>query len=63
VGTEASKDALRKCLHVPRITNQGTTGGSPWAAATMNALMIQLAKETAASTSQPNAPTEKALIH
>jgi hypothetical protein len=29
----------------------------------MNALMIQLAKETAASTSQPNAPTEKALIH
>ena len=46
VGTEASKDALRKCLHVPRITNQGTTGGSPWAAATMNALMIQLGKDT-----------------
>ncbi len=46
VGTEASKDALRKCLHVPRITNQGTTGGSPWAAATMNALMIQAARQT-----------------
>lgn len=52
VGTEASKESLRKCLHVPRITNQGTTGGSPWAAATMNALMIQLARETATATTQ-----------
>jgi precorrin-8X/cobalt-precorrin-8 methylmutase len=40
VGTRESKDALRRCLQVPRITNSGTRGGSPWAASVVNALMI-----------------------
>ena len=40
VGTRESKDELRRCMQVPRITNTGTRGGSPWAAATVNALMI-----------------------
>jgi len=40
VGTHESKDALRRCLQVPRITNSGTRGGSPWAATVVNALMI-----------------------
>jgi precorrin-8X/cobalt-precorrin-8 methylmutase len=44
VGTEECKERLRRCLRVPRITNRGTRGGSPWAAAAMNALMLQLAK-------------------
>ena len=44
VGTAESKERLRRCLRVPRITNRGTRGGSPWAAAVMNALMIRLAK-------------------
>lgn len=40
VGTRESKDDLRRCLQVPRITNAGTRGGSPWAASVVNALMI-----------------------
>jgi precorrin-8X/cobalt-precorrin-8 methylmutase len=40
VGTRESKDELRRCLQVPRITNSGTRGGSPWAASVINALMI-----------------------
>lgn len=40
VGTRESKDALRRCLQVPRITNSGTRGGSPWAASVVNGLMI-----------------------
>jgi precorrin-8X/cobalt-precorrin-8 methylmutase len=40
VGTQKSKDELRNCLHVPRITNVGTKGGSGWAAAVVNSLMI-----------------------
>lgn len=40
VGTQESKQALRRCLQVPRITNRGTRGGSPWAASVVNALMI-----------------------
>jgi len=40
VGTRESKDDLRRCLQVPRITNTGTRGGSPWAASVVNALMI-----------------------
>jgi len=40
VGTRESKDELRRCLQVPRITNSGTRGGSPWAASVVNALMI-----------------------
>ena len=40
VGTRECKEALRKCLQVPRITNRGTRGGSPWAASVVNALLI-----------------------
>jgi precorrin-8X/cobalt-precorrin-8 methylmutase len=40
VGTRESKEALRRCLQVPRITNSGTRGGSPWAASVVNAMMI-----------------------
>ena len=41
VGTRESKKELQECQFVPRITNQGTRGGSNWAAAVVNALMIQ----------------------
>jgi len=44
VGTQECKERLRRCLHVPRITNKGTRGGSPWAAATVNALLIQASR-------------------
>ena len=40
VGARESKEDLRRCMQVPRITNAGTRGGSPWAAAVVNALMI-----------------------
>lgn len=40
VGTRESKAALRRLMQVPRITNEGTRGGSPWAASVVNALMI-----------------------
>jgi precorrin-8X/cobalt-precorrin-8 methylmutase len=40
VGTRECKEQLRRCLQVPRITNSGTRGGSPWAASVVNALMI-----------------------
>jgi precorrin-8X/cobalt-precorrin-8 methylmutase len=40
VGTRESKEDLRRCIQVPRITNAGTRGGSPWAATVVNALMI-----------------------
>jgi len=45
VGTEQSKEKLRRCVSVPRITNRGTRGGSPWAAAVVNALLMQLANQ------------------
>ena len=51
VGTEESKERLRRCLRVPRITNRGTRGGSPWAAAVVNALMIRFAKLKSSSCS------------
>ena len=41
VGTRESKQELQECQLVPRITNRGTRGGSNWAAAVVNALMIQ----------------------
>ena len=41
VGTAESKESLRNCVHVPRITNSGTRGGSPWAATIINALLIK----------------------
>jgi precorrin-8X/cobalt-precorrin-8 methylmutase len=47
VGTEQSKENLRRCLRVPRITNRGTRGGSPWAAAVVNAMLILLANQGA----------------
>ncbi len=40
VGTRECKEALRRLVQVPRITHRGTQGGSPWAATTVNALMI-----------------------
>jgi precorrin-8X/cobalt-precorrin-8 methylmutase len=43
VGTRECKEKLRRCIHIPRITNRGTRGGSPWAAAVANALLIRLA--------------------
>ena len=42
VGTRECKERLRGCLRVPRVTNRGTRGGSPWAAAVLNALLIRL---------------------
>lgn len=41
VGTRECKEALRRLMQVPRITNRGTRGGSPWAASAVNALMIE----------------------
>lgn len=40
VGTRESKEELRRCLQVPRVTNSGTRGGSPWAASVVNSIMI-----------------------
>ncbi|KQR18774.1 precorrin-8X methylmutase [Deinococcus sp. Leaf326] len=48
VGTQESKAALRGCLSVPRITNAGTRGGSPWASSVVNALMIEAQNRLAA---------------
>ena len=47
VGTRESKDDLRRCLQIPRITNSGTRGGSPWAASAVNAMMIGAADHLA----------------
>jgi precorrin-8X/cobalt-precorrin-8 methylmutase len=47
VGTRESKEELIRCLHVPRISNHGTRGGSPWASAVINALMIQAVAQLA----------------
>ncbi|MEM7010412.1 MAG: precorrin-8X methylmutase, partial [Verrucomicrobiota bacterium] len=41
VGTRESKQELKRCMRVPRITNAGTRGGSPWAASVVNALLIE----------------------
>lgn len=40
VGTRETKALLQRCLQVPRITNSGTRGGSPWAASVVNGMMI-----------------------
>jgi precorrin-8X/cobalt-precorrin-8 methylmutase len=40
IGTQECKEKLRRCLQINRITNRGTRGGSPWAAAVINALLI-----------------------
>ena len=47
VGTRECKENLRRCLRVPRITNRGTRGGSPWAAAAVNAMLIRVANQLA----------------
>ena len=47
VGTRECKDELRRCLQVPRITNSGTRGGSPWAASVVNGLMIDALNQLA----------------
>lgn len=47
VGTRECKDELKRCLQVPRITNSGTRGGSPWAATIVNALMIDAVNQLA----------------
>nr|WP_221196995.1 MULTISPECIES: precorrin-8X methylmutase [unclassified Herbaspirillum] len=52
VGTRESKDDLRRCLQVPRITNSGTRGGSPWAATVVNAMMIDAIGQVIAAQSE-----------
>ena len=47
VGTRECKENLRRCLRVPRITNRGTRGGSPWAAAVVNTMLIRAANQLA----------------
>jgi precorrin-8X/cobalt-precorrin-8 methylmutase len=47
VGTLESKADLKRCLQVPRITNSGTRGGSPWAASVVNGLMIDALNQLA----------------
>lgn len=48
VGTRECKQALRRVLQIPRITNTGTRGGSPWAAAVVNAMLIEARNRLAA---------------
>lgn len=48
VGTRECKEALRRTLQVPRITNRGTRGGSPWAASAVNAMLIEAKNRLAA---------------
>lgn len=47
VGTCESKSELKRCLQVPRITNSGTRGGSPWAATVVNGMMIDAVNQLA----------------
>lgn len=63
VGTQECKQELRRCLQIPRITNSGTKGGSPWAAAVINALMIEAVNQLAASSenSEISSPYNKQL--
>jgi len=49
VGTQESKAALRACLQVPRVTNAGTRGGSPWASSVVNSVMIEVKNRLAAA--------------
>lgn len=53
VGTRECKEALRRCLQVPRITNSGTRGGSPWAASVINGLMIDAVTQLHAQSLEP----------
>ncbi|MEM9018534.1 MAG: precorrin-8X methylmutase [Verrucomicrobiota bacterium] len=56
VGTRESKEELRRCMRVPRITNSGTSGGSPWAASVMNALLIERKNRLAEEWAEAQAP-------
>jgi precorrin-8X/cobalt-precorrin-8 methylmutase len=47
VGTIEAKENLMSCMQIPRITNRGTRGGSPWAATVTNALMIMAVNKLA----------------
>lgn len=57
VGTVESKAALRRCLSVPRITNSGYRGGSPWASSVVNSCLIAAQNRLAAVTA-PQLPSE-----
>lgn len=48
VGTVEAKLELHRCLQIPRITNSGTRGGSPWASSVINAFMIAALNRLAA---------------
>jgi precorrin-8X/cobalt-precorrin-8 methylmutase len=48
VGTMECKAQLRKCMQVPRLTNTGPKGGALWAAAVLNALLIEALNRLAA---------------
>lgn len=48
VGAAESKMQLRNCLQVPRLTNTGPKGGGLWAAAVVNALLIEALNSIAA---------------
>jgi precorrin-8X/cobalt-precorrin-8 methylmutase len=61
IGTQECKEELRSCLRVPRITNRGTRGGSPWAAAIVNAMLIRAVRERAGTPdSAPSSETQEA---
>ena len=48
VGAVECKAQLRKCMQVPRLTNTGPKGGALWAAAVLNALLIEALNRLAA---------------
>jgi precorrin-8X/cobalt-precorrin-8 methylmutase len=48
VGAVECKAQLRKCMQVPRLTNTGPQGGALWAAAVLNALLIEALNRLAA---------------
>jgi precorrin-8X/cobalt-precorrin-8 methylmutase len=48
VGAVECKAQLRKCMQVPRLTNTSPKGGALWAAAVLNALLIEALHRLAA---------------
>ena len=48
IGAVECKAQLRKCMQVPRLTNTGPKGGALWAAAVLNALLIEALHRLAA---------------
>ncbi|WP_415784071.1 precorrin-8X methylmutase [Deinococcus saxicola] len=59
VGTQESKAALRGCLQVPRISNSGTRGGSPWASSVVNAVLIEVKNRLAAASEEQESGTQQ----